>query len=164
MKSLIYILAILITPLFASADLLLERELFNSRNGESYVCRIHSDMKTELVHEGVSVGKFATEFTSSENNVKKWLGELKGKAKNKKFVMESKLIPQYAHRGLKQYSLFDGSKKLTFYTLKHHATKSRPKLKAKLGSIEFAVKGDGTNVQRLRGQTDEACKRAMAKL
>lgn len=166
MKLIKYIFIIVLTPLVATADLLLERELFNSRNGETYVCRIHSDMKTELVHEGVSVGTFATEFSSSESNVKKWLNELKAKAKDQKFPMQSKIITQYTHRGLKQYSLYSGSKKMTFYTLRHHIPSN--KLKAvkpsARGSVESSVKGDSANVQRLRGQTDEACKKAMVKL
>lgn len=148
-------------PVIAGADVLIERELFNAYNGESYICKIHSDLQTELVNEGISVGKFATELSSSPENFKKWIDDLKALSKNKTFSMESKTISQYAHRGLKQYSVFAGSKKMTFYTLKQHKPKAR---KAKLGSIEHQVKNDNGNVQRVRGQADYACKMAKLKL
>lgn len=165
MKYLNCLLVVLITPLFANAEVILERELFNARNGESYVCKIHSDankFKTELINEGISVGKFDTEFEASSDNVQKWVKELKAQAnKSNKFPMESKAITQYAQRGLKQYSLYNGGKKMSYYTLQQYKPKGK---KTKLGSIEYKVKNDNSNVQRLRGQTDIACKKATAKL
>lgn len=167
MKTILYTFILTLAPLFAKADLLVEREMFNARNGESYVCKIHSDMKTELVNEGISVGKFNTELTTTESNFKKWLTELKAQAKGNKFDVETKKISQYTVRGFKRYSVYNGKSKLSFYTLQQAGAakvKGKKKAKAVLGSVESKVKNDNANVQRLRGQTDEACKKALAKL
>lgn len=154
-------IALISFPLVGRAEVLVEREIYNARNGESYVCKIHSDMQTELVHEGYSVGKFQTELSSNPENFNQWIGDLKALAKNNSFPMESKSIAKYVHRGLKQYSVFAGEKKMTFYTLKQFKPKTR---RAKLGSIEHMVKADKGAVQRVRGQTDFACKQATLKL
>lgn len=158
-KTLLFVL--ISFPMIANADVLIERELFNARNGESYVCKLHSDMQTELVNEGISVGKFSTELSSTPENLKKWVGEMKALSKNNSFPLESKVISQYAHRGYKKYSVYSGSKKMTFYTLKHHKPKGK---RAKLGSMEQQAKASNGNVQRLRGQADYACKMATLKL
>ncbi len=148
-------------PLFASADVLIERELFNARNGETYVCKLHDNLQTELVNEGVSVGSFASELSSTPENIKKWVTELKALSKNNKLPMQSKVITKYTHRGLKQYSVYSGKNKIPFYTLQGNPMKTR---KSKLGSLERQAKESSGNVNRLRGQVDYACKMATLKL
>lgn len=167
MKTIFYTFILIIAPMFANAELLVEREMFNARNGENYVCKIHSDMKTELVNEGISVGKFNTELSTTEANFKKWLNELKSQAKDNKFALESKTYEGYTVRGFKRYSLYNGKSKLPFYSLQPAIKKNaKGKKKATMakGSLETKVKNDNSNVNRVRGQTDGACKKALAKL
>jgi hypothetical protein len=160
MKLLITLLTTLFVSLSVSAEVLLERELSNARNGETYVCRIHSDMQTELINEGQSVGKFPTKLDSSEENVKKWISEIKKMATAK---LQPRVFYNYVHRGTKVYSVYNGGKKVPYYKLAAHRQRIT-KSAAKMGSIEHKVANDKSNVQRLRGQTDVACKDALKKL
>lgn len=144
------------------AGVLLERELFNAINGEHYVCRIHDNMQTEIINEGQSVGSFPTKFTSADNNVKSWMSALKAQSSNAKMI--KKITYEYILRGTKVYSVYDGNKKIPYYTLNTYVDRGGNKQKERLGSIESKVKNDNGNVQRLRVQTDEACKNAISKL
>jgi hypothetical protein len=140
----------------AWSAVLLERELYNARNGESHVCRIHDDNTTEILNEGVSQVRTATVFEASEGKVMSWLEELKASAKSGK--MDLKEITQYVHQGVKTYSFYKGSEKISYYQLE------KLKSRTKIGSIERKVSNDKGNVQRLRGQTDLACKNAHSKI
>lgn len=140
----------------AWSAVILERELYNARNGETHVCRIHDDNTTEILSEGVSQARTATVFQSSQNNVNTWLDELKDASKSGK--MDMKVITQYVHRGEKTYSFYNGSEKVAYYKLGHHKSRTQA------ASIEHKLSNDKGNVQRLRGQTDLACKNAMSKI
>lgn len=164
MKFLIYISSILLMPLLSQATPLLERELFNARNGETYVCQIHEDLQTELFHEGLSVGKFSTEFTTSSEKVKSWVAELQKSASQNRFSLTTKVIKNYIHRGFKNYSLYKNTTKMSFYQLAQHQSPSRGTKSTQWGSLEKQARGKSTLVQQLRGQVDEACKASLLKL
>ncbi len=145
----------------AFSAVLLERELYNARNGETHVCRIHDDGTTEIINEGVSAGRSETIFGSKDSNVMGWLEELKAVSSAKGAKMDIKEITQYVHQGLKVYSFYKGSEKFEYYRLAKLKVASGSK---KTGSVEHKISNDKGNVQRLRGQTDLACKNAISKI
>lgn len=157
----IFILFIFTSPISTFANTLLERELFNARNGESYICQIQSDGTTEIINDGVSMGKFPTQFATTAANVKKWMEELKSLSVDQKTLpLSTKNISQYTQRGLKQYSIYSGTNKITYYKLQQK--QGSKKSVSLTGSVELKVKN--VNENRLRGQTDIACKNAQTKI
>jgi hypothetical protein len=167
MKSLITFILFFTASAVASANVLLERELVNAYNGESYTCRINQDSTTEIINEGVSVLKVKIPFQTTSKKIQGWIKDMKADADFSKVKGDSKRgisslkpqkITQYVHRGLKQYSLYDGGKKVVYYKLVGYLPKNN---KSKPGSLEYKIQ---SRYKELRGQTDVVCKTALNQL
>lgn len=168
MKSLMTVILFSTFSTVASAEVLLERELFNDHNGETYVCRIHKDTTTEIINEGVTIITLKVPVQAKPEKVQGWIDAMKADADFSKVVsaakkgittLKAKSITQYVHHGVKQYSLYDAGIKVVYYKLMGHFPKTGSHAKA--GSVEYKV---ATSSQELRGQTDVACKTAISSL
>jgi len=163
-----------ILPLLSSAEeVILERELFNARNGESYVCKLWrptaeeikkgaspEKLSAEIINDGTSLGLGHTRFQS--NKTLMWIDDMKKMPSAQKVTgaqgiealpgeniksdrySRSHKVKKFLHRGVKQYSVYDNGKKVPFYKMVTKQLRSRRNGKSVWQSVEYKI-SEGDN-------------------